>query len=153
LKLYLVRHGRALPVEQDISQPLSAEGRDDITRLARTLQNLNVRVAKILHSGKLRAEETAHILAGAIQPPQGVKAVQGLEPNAGTGPILDLVEQEEEDLMIVGHLPFLASFLQALLRHPDQDSLPVFDTGCAVGVEKVGRKWQIFRTLGPRMIF
>ena len=152
VKLYLVRHGRALSADQDLAQPLSVEGRDDIAHLARTLGNMNIRVHRILHSGKLRAEETARIIAQSIQPPGGVSVLPGLGPNDEVGPVLDMVGESEEDLMLVSHLPFLANLLQALLGHPDQDEIPVFHTGNLVAVEKIGSRWKVFRNLGPRMI-
>lgn len=152
MKLYLVRHGKALSADQDLAQPLSVEGRDDIARLARTLGNMNVKVARILHSGKLRSEETARLIAAVLQPAGGVHMSGNLCPTDDISPVLELVRAEEENLMLVGHLPFLANLLQALVEAPDQDDLPLFDTGNLVAVEKVGHRWQVFRHLGPRMI-
>ncbi len=152
MKLYLVRHGRALPAENDQAQPLSLEGRDDIMHLARTLGHMNIRVQTILHSGKLRSEESARLIADVLQPAGGVVRSENLGPTDDIGPMLQKIRTATEDLMLVGHLPFLANLLQALVEAPDQDDLPVFDTGILVGVEKLGNRWQVFRHLGPRMI-
>lgn len=152
MKVYLARHGRALSSNRDSSQPLSVEGREDIAMLSRTLGNMNVKVNRIYHSGKLRAEETARIIAETLQPPGGVEMMPGLEPNDDVAPVRQMLNRAEDDLMLVGHLPFMANLLQLLLEQPDQDELPFFDTGNVVAVEKIGNRWQVFRHLGPRMI-
>jgi len=66
MKVYLVRHGQAVAPQVDSSQPLSDEGRNEIQHIARTLKNMNVTVHSVYHSGKLRAEESAMILAEAL---------------------------------------------------------------------------------------
>ena len=149
MKLYLVRHGKSVAPEVDSSQPLSEEGRSEISRLARTLANLNLSPESIIHSGKLRAEETARIIAESTNPAQGVKAVKGLAPNDDIAEMLALVQALDEDLMIVGHLPFLDKLLAALVKPEDPEELPSFDNGTLIGVERVGRTWQIFRHLSP----
>ena len=70
---------------------------------------------RIVHSGKKRALQTAEIFMQAIEPEAGISKAAGLAP-------LDDVTQfastlnRDEDIMVVGHLPFmdkLASFLIA----------------------------------------
>ena len=51
------------------------------------------------------------------------------------------------------NLPFLDNLLGELLRPAQAEELPSFDSGALIGVEKVGEQWQIFRQLGPRMIY
>ncbi|MBN2289028.1 MAG: phosphohistidine phosphatase SixA [Candidatus Glassbacteria bacterium] len=152
MKLYLVRHGEAKTELEDVSKPLNEKGRQDVRHLGRTLKNMNVRVPRIVHSGRLRAEETAKLLADSLEGAAEVKKMKGLAPNDSIGPTLDWVNAEEEDLMIVGHLPFLASLLEELVRVSDPEELPKFDSGNLVGVERIGDSWQIFRHIGPNMI-
>ena len=152
MKLYLVRHGEAKTEREDISKPLSEKGRQDIRHLGRTLKNMNIRVPRIFHSGKLRAEETAKLLVDSMEGPVEFKKVDGLAPNDDISPTLAWVNAEEEDLMIVGHLPFLASLLRALAKTSDPEELPAFDSGNLVGLERIGDEWQIFRHIGPKMI-
>jgi len=152
LKLYLVRHGESKSEQEDSSKPLTERGRQDVRHLGRTLRNMNIRVPRIVHSGKLRAEETARLLADSLEAPVKVKLAEGLAPNDDISPALEWVEAEDEDLMIVGHLPFLARLLEALVKAPDLQDLPVFDSGNLVGVERIGDDWRIFRHIGPNMI-
>ena len=153
MKVYLVRHGKSVAPALDPSQPLSEEGREEIRHMARTLANMNLKVGSVLHSGKLRAKETALEIAAALEPAGGVKEVKGLAPNDDSAQALEWIETAEEDLMLVSHLPFLDNLLQELVKPAQGEELPSFDSGALVGVEEMGGKWQIFRQLGPRMIY
>ncbi len=151
MKVYLVRHGQALSASQDPARPLSAEGRREIGQLARTLAQMHLTVGRVIHSGRLRAEETARLIAGEIEVRQGVSAVSGLGPEDRVDEALELIEVLDQDLMIVGHNPFLANLLAALVKPADFGELPGFDCGSLVAVERVEGRWQVFRRLGPRM--
>ena len=153
MKVYLVRHGKSVAPAKDPSQPLSEDGREEIRHMARTLANMNLKVGIILHSGKLRAEETALEIAEVIQPAGGVKEAKGLAPNDDPAEAMEWIDTAGEDLMVVSHLPFLDNLLGELLRPAKAEELPSFDCGALIGVEKVGEQWQIFRQLGPRMIY
>lgn len=153
MKVYLVRHGKALPPELDPSQPLSEEGRREISHVARTLKNMNLKLGCIYHSGKLRAEETAVLIGDALQPSEGVKAVGGLKPDDEPEEALELISASESDLMLVSHLPLLDKILSGLVRPAEREEWPAFENGTLVGVERIGDRWQIFRQLGPSMIY
>ncbi|HDD66024.1 MAG TPA: phosphohistidine phosphatase SixA, partial [Nitrososphaeria archaeon] len=62
MKVYLVQHGEAKREEEDPARPLTEEGKREVEDVARFLAELGVRVDRILHSGKLRAAQTANIL-------------------------------------------------------------------------------------------
>ena len=66
MTLYLVQHGEAKAEAEDPEWPLTARGRDDIGCLAALLARTGVRVARLDHSGKRRAQETAELLAAAV---------------------------------------------------------------------------------------
>ena len=59
MKLYLVQHGEACAEDVDPERPLTAQGRADVERLAAFLQQAGIQVGRVIHSGKLRAEQTA----------------------------------------------------------------------------------------------
>jgi phosphohistidine phosphatase len=152
MKIYLVRHGQAVAPQVDSAKPLSDEGRSEIEHVARTLKNMNVQVGTIYHSGKLRAEESAMILAEALGPVKE-KAISGLAPNDEPQEVLQMIEAGEEDLMLVGHLPMLDKLLHELVKPEEKEEIPKFGTGTLVAVERVDDGWQIFRALGPHMIW
>ena len=61
--LYLVQHGEAVPDDVDPARPLSQAGKKDVERLAEFLARRKLAVSRILHSGKLRAQQTAELIA------------------------------------------------------------------------------------------
>ena len=66
MRLYLVQHGEALSKDVDPERALSDAGRADAERLARFLAPRRLTLSRVLQSGKLRAQQTAEILAGAF---------------------------------------------------------------------------------------
>ena len=65
MRLYLVQHGDAVPERLDPERPLSAAGRREVEAVARLLAGAGARVAHVVHSGKLRAQQTAELLVSA----------------------------------------------------------------------------------------
>jgi phosphohistidine phosphatase SixA len=105
--LYLVRHGEAKPKEQDPERPLTEGGSEMARRVAALLGGIRLSVGGIHHSTKLRARQTAEILAagsGAVAP---VTQVPNLEPLAAVEELAESLSGATTDLMLVGHLPHL----------------------------------------------
>jgi phosphohistidine phosphatase len=75
-----------------------------------------------VHSGKLRAEQTAQVLAAAAGGGR-VEAVEGLAPNDPIAPVAQWLRERSEDqsVALVGHLPFLDRLASALVAD-DQDA-------------------------------
>ena len=115
MKLYLVRHGEALAKEIDPDQSLSEAGRANVERLAAFVGQRGVRAARILHSGKTRARQTAEILAEAMADAGACAARDGLAPNDPTAPIADEFAGSQDDTVLVGHLPFLGDLAARLV--------------------------------------
>ena len=68
MRLYLVQHGDAVPERLDPDRPLSPAGRRGVEAVARLLVSASARVAHVIHSGKLRAQQTTELLATALAP-------------------------------------------------------------------------------------
>jgi phosphohistidine phosphatase len=115
MDLYLVQHAEAKSEQEDPLRPLSAKGRDDITRVAAYLAQLNIPVTKIFHSTKLRAKQTAEIVFEHLRPGRGMSEADGLspldEPAIWAGRLRDL----PDGVILVGHLPHLARLASLLL--------------------------------------
>jgi len=75
-----MQHGEAELEEVDPARPLTPLGREEVARVARVARKMGVRVELILHSGKLRALETAEILARELGPEIEVRQADGLAP-------------------------------------------------------------------------
>ncbi|MBN2058372.1 MAG: phosphohistidine phosphatase SixA [Candidatus Saganbacteria bacterium] len=116
--IYLVRHGEAVPEKDDPARPLSEEGRAEVEATAGQLLAEGAKVAEIWHSGKLRAKQTAEIIANVLKVARVIEK-KGLKPNDDPRPIADLLREADQPILIAGHLPFipnLAGLLQPELR-------------------------------------
>ncbi len=121
MNLYLVRHAQAKPEEVDPERSLSQKGVESAKRVADFLKQSDaVSVAEIRHSTKLRARQTAEILAadGGLSAP--LVEVNGLEPMADVNAAILALQGVSHDLMLVGHLPYLDRLASGLVAHrPD----------------------------------
>jgi phosphohistidine phosphatase len=106
--VYLMQHGEAAAADVDPERPLTETGRRTVGAVSAHAAACGVHIDRIVHSGKLRAEQTAAILAGALGC-DVVDQVGGLSPNATVQDAADaLVDPTATgSLAIVGHLPFL----------------------------------------------
>lgn len=66
MKLYLVQHGEAVSKQEDPERPLSEQGTRDVQAMAGFLKHAGIKVVRVWHSGKRRAEQTAIILAKVV---------------------------------------------------------------------------------------
>jgi phosphohistidine phosphatase len=115
MKLYLVQHAKAASEEADPERPLTEEGRRDVQKVAAFIKPLTLSVECLWHSGKRRAAQTAGVLANAIKTKGGIITHDGLGPNDDVTALRDELVSIEQDIMIVGHLPFLNKLASLLL--------------------------------------
>lgn len=120
MKIYLVRHGKSNPANIDPEKGLSEIGKQDIIRLAESVRHLGISVHQIWHSGKTRARQTAEILSKVVRTEEGLAERDGLKPNDPAEATALEINAYNCDLMLVGHLPFLAR-LASLLFSGDLD--------------------------------
>ncbi len=112
--LYLAHHADALRADVDAMRPLSAMGRAQAADVARRVAARAAKPLAVWHSGKLRAKETAAILAALLNPMAPVSAVRHLQPDDDPEWIGDALAGEADDLLIVGHYPYLPALLRRL---------------------------------------
>src|SRR5262245_12914979 len=124
MRAYLVQHGRAKSADEDPNRGLSDEGRDEISRIAEFLAGLRISVSLIQHSGKARAEETAHLLAACIRTTAGPSHTDELNPDSDPLIAANFLKVYDDDILLVGHLPHLER-LTAVLLTGSPDGCPV----------------------------
>jgi len=152
MQLYLVQHGEALAKNVDPDRALSEAGRKDVQRLASFLAG-KVRVARVLHSGKTRARQTAEILAAEVAPKLSVEQFCGLSPNDHVEPFVQHVEEWGEDLLVVGHLPFMAKLVARLATGSGEKSVVDYRPGSIVCLETgEGSDWQVQWMIRPELL-
>ena len=116
MNLYLVQHGEAVDEKVDPERPLSERGRAETIRVAAyAAKHADIEVLAVTHSGKLRARQTAELMALEIPTLQGVVPVKDLEPNANPGIWVERLTLMDDDVILVGHLPHLSRLTSALL--------------------------------------
>ncbi len=151
MRLYLVQHGEALAKDIDPERSLSEKGRRDVERLAAFLGGRAIRVARVLHSGKKRARETAQLLAAAMSPGAEAEAVAGLDPNDPVEPLAEQVSGWQQDAVLVGHLPFMDRFVARLIA--GGEGAVVFRPATMVCLERAeAGAWSLAWMLPPELL-
>ncbi len=148
----MVRHGEAVSEEIDPKRPLSEKGRKEVLKVAQFLKGLGIELNLIWHSRKLRAKETAQLFAEAIFPQQGIIEKEGLAPLDPIGKIKEEIDQEERDLMVIGHLPFLAKLASLILTGNDSYNLINLQSAGVVCLEREDNNWTILWIITPDLI-
>ena len=141
--LFLVRHGVALPESRDPLRPLSEAGQKEIERVGKFLSSHLPEIDEILHSNKLRARQTAEILGHYFNPAHGLRETGGLHPTDDPSVWLDELNTLKVNLMLVGHLPFMAR-LSSLLTTGKPNSVSIaFYPGTVAALGTSGNDWSI----------
>ena len=153
MRVYLVRHGKAKPVEEDRNCGLTDKGHDEVTRVAEFLAHQRITVSLIQHSGKARAEETAHIFASALRSTAGPCHTCGLDPEDNPSDTANFLNVYTDDILIVGHLPHLER-LTSLLLTGSTDKRPVrFTNASVVCLEKEDDgTWSLMWAICPELL-
>jgi phosphohistidine phosphatase len=137
MRVYLVQHGEAKKEEEDPLRPLSESGREDVQRVAKYAENLDINANKIFHSGKLRAKQTAEILAEKLNIEQVIETEE-LAPKADPKVWEDRLSGIDEDVILVGHLPHLSKLSGSLLCGDEEKETVIFRMGGIVCLERNG---------------
>jgi len=153
MRAYLVQHGEATAKEIDPERPLTEAGRRDVEKVAAFVRPLALRVGAIVHSGKTRAARTAEILSLAFQARSGVLSREGMDPNEPVGPLSQELAQAQEDLVLVGHLPFLSKLASALIAGAELREMIAFRQGGIVCVERrEDATWRLVWVVAPELL-
>lgn len=112
-----MQHGEAMAEDVDPARPLTEAGRVAVRRVAERARDAGVRVDTCVHSGKLRAQQSAQILAGAIGLGDDPQVREGLAPNDPIAPTAQWLRGlgPDDAVAVVGHLPFLGRLAGELI--------------------------------------
>jgi phosphohistidine phosphatase len=148
---YLVRHGKTKSELEDPAKPLSDQGRQEVMRVARYAASVGVEVAAIDHSDRLRARQTAEILAEHLLPRLGIREAEGLAPGAEPDRVRTQLEDATESLMLVGHLPHLSRLISALVLGNSELEIIRPDMGAMICLLKTERGFRLLWVLTPEL--
>lgn len=153
MKLYLVQHGEACTKDVDPERPLTDKGRADIERLASFLKKINIQVERVIHSEKLRAIQTAELLAHAVSPGVQPETSGIINPNDNPKAFDWQSESWGKDMLVVGHLPFMARLVSHLVIGDEGRVITAYQPGSIVCLERQDDgQWQIDWMIRPELL-
>ncbi|MCW8955746.1 MAG: phosphohistidine phosphatase SixA [Gammaproteobacteria bacterium] len=152
MRLYLVQHGEACTKQIDPERPLTDQGKADINRLASFLQQAAIRVECVIHSGKLRAQQTAECLAKSIAPDVKLEISNLINPNDAPDSFDWQSICQDRNTLVVGHLPFLEKWLSVLLLGDEKPMISAYQPGSMVCLESDQGQWRIKWMLSPELL-
>lgn len=152
MALYLVQHGLSLPRDVDPEQGLSDAGKIEMQRVAVKARELGINVSRIIHSGKTRARQTAETFAALLTPGRIPIEEPGLNPMDDVTAFAGKL-RTDEDLMVVGHLPFLERLAAHLVTGSADRAVIRFRNAGVVCMEflKDQHSWVILWSFTPEM--
>ncbi|MGE5172682.1 MAG: phosphohistidine phosphatase SixA [Betaproteobacteria bacterium] len=151
--LYLVQHGEARKEEEDPARGLTEKGIDDVTKVAADAGNTIMRVSRIFHSGKTRAMQTAKILADHLKPEKDISQTDDLAPMDDPEVWARRLAGMNEDIMLVGHLPYMAKLSGILLCGEKEKTFIDFKMGGIVCLKRFeDGRWAVEWMIVPEMV-
>lgn len=153
MKLYLVQHAKAASAEQDPERPLTEEGLRGVRKIAAFIRPLNLCIDYLWHSGKKRALQTAEVLAAVVTVNEALEMHENLSPNDDITVLSDELAGLDGDIMIVGHLPFLARLASLLVTGRAATELVTFKNAGIVALNRNDEgRWQIGWMITPELV-
>jgi phosphohistidine phosphatase len=147
--ILVLRHGQAKSKEEDPQRGLTDAGRSEVVRVVGALRSLLPPPDEIWHSGKLRAEQTARILAQAMGAEARLRAHPGLEPDDPAAASAAELQAYTGHLAVVGHLPHLNRLISLLLIKREAPELFQLPAAGAVCLEREQGLWRVRWMLTP----
>ena len=152
MKLYLMRHGDYVAEDVRHGNPLSEKGQTEIKLLADFLHERRLSVSRLIHSEKLRAQQTASLIAQGFLCDKAPEEVTGLSPADEVTAFAEQINHWEEDMVIVGHLPFMGRLTGLLVTRSENKEIVSFQPGTIVCLERVeNTRWIINWVLSPAL--
>ncbi len=153
MRAYLVQHASAKSEQEDPERPITDAGADTVRRVAHyALNTKRIEVARIWHSGKTRAAQTAELLAEYLAPSLGVREAEGLNPDDDPAIWAERLNGMEQDGVIVGHLPHLSRLASLLLCGDPELGIIDFQNAGVVCLARRDKLWSIRWVLTPDLI-
>jgi phosphohistidine phosphatase len=141
MKIYLVRHGDAVPEEDagsDRDRWLSPRGREAARILGRLLREQRFELDAILCSPLPRAVQTAELIAQSVDYIGVITSLRSLEPSAHPRVASGAIASAGGAVMVVGHEPSISAIGAFLLGRP---SFPPFRTAQCCAIEESKPTW------------
>lgn len=149
--LYLVQHGKAKSKEEDPDRPLTEEGRREVDSVMLLMMRYGaITASRVVHSGKLRAAETAQLIAAKLD--AEVEESDGLKPMDDPEIWAERLNDQTGDTMLVGHMPHLSRLASHLLCGDPDAGLVDFANGGVVCLREEDDHWALRWSIPPSLV-
>ena len=153
MKLYLVQHGEAMNKDINAERPLTEKGHSDIKKISDLFTQADITLTQIIHSGKLRAKQTAEYFVKNISGSSLTKVNNNINPNDDLQPLMQQLKSWDKDTLMVGHLPYLAKVVSQLTTDNETSLSVSFKPGTVVCLQRDDKMhWQINWMIRPELL-
>jgi phosphohistidine phosphatase len=127
-------------------------------RIAKGMQASGLSYDLVLSSPYLRAHQTAEIVTQVLTTPEGVVLAETLTPEGNPRQLVEALRidhRERQDVLLVGHEPYLSRLISTLLTGGPNLSVMMKRGGlCALDVQtlRFGRCASLVSLLSPRQL-
>jgi phosphohistidine phosphatase len=139
MNLYLLRHGIAVERDpqsfpDDSRRPLTLKGEDRVRLICDAMKTLELSFDHIMASPYLRASQTAELVAAALGLKKVLEYRDELVPEGDPKALvrhLSRLDPAPEDVLLVGHEPWLSQFISQLISGGPAAAIDVKKGGLA----------------------
>jgi phosphohistidine phosphatase len=151
--IYLLHHGEAFAKETDPTRPLTDAGAEHVDNIGIFLARGEVAVSTIFHSGKLRAEQSADILAEHLTPDRPPEAMDDIGPTDPTENIASDLHEWSDGVTLVSHMPFVGRLAGRLVLGDEHRPPVAFVPGTVAAFERAGDDaWVVAWMIRPELV-
>ena len=141
-----MRHGEAgtrNTINHDYERSLTAEGRVEMEKIAKSLKALKINIDAIGTSPLKRARETAEIVAKVLKLTKKMEVWEELSPEGEMNELFERLAKVKEDstVLIIGHEPYLSTLVGDLISNR---------TGTRIVLKKGGTAKIVINSLTPK---
>ncbi|MBI9101867.1 MAG: phosphohistidine phosphatase SixA [Spirochaetales bacterium] len=147
--LYLVQHAKAMKADEGAERGITEEGEDETRRVAQCLHRVKPEIHVIWQSGRKRARETAEIIGEELDCERRIMEHSHLGPTEPVEPVVTLLENNHNNIMIVGHLPYLSRLSSQLITGSQELPVINFTNSAVACLEKTDAQWTVCWMLTP----
>jgi len=138
MDLYLIRHGAAVELDNDIVEEgfryLNKEGREKANEVAQKLKKLKTKLDAVFCSPLVRAVQTAEIFASVLQFKGEIKTVIELIGGNSTAKFRSLIHRNSHlnSIACIGHVPDVYNFAVDLIKNDSVKEPKIHFHNCSV---------------------
>ncbi len=154
MKLYIMQHGQSCSKAQNPERPLTERGFAEVGAMAEFLKRVAFSCQRVIHSGKLRARQTAELMLQTLELNVPVDVSDIINPQDDPQAFAWQSGSWDRDTLVVGHLPFMAKLASHLMLGDESKLHAEFTPGAIMCLERNNEdNWRLLWMIRPDMVF